>query len=265
VAERIDAPADPRLADYRHIGEPAWLKAQGLFVAEGRLVVERLLERRRFAVRSVVLTASAFEQLASWLASAAVPVYVVSPEVLERVTGFDFHRGCLALAEYGPPSDPAEWIPGSRCILGLESIANPDNVGGLFRVAEAFGAGGVILDPTSADPFYRKSIRTSMGAVLRLPFHRVSSWAAELDGLRAQGFEVVALTPHPSATPLDEYSRSLDSGKRLLIMVGAEGAGLSAAVLQLADRVVRIPIAKEVDSLNVVVAAGIALASLSAR
>jgi tRNA G18 (ribose-2'-O)-methylase SpoU len=146
--------------------------------------------------------------------------------------------------------------------VALEGVGNPDNIGGLFRVAAAFDAGGVLLDRTSGDPLYRKAIRTSMAATLRVAFARVDPWGAALDVLRRQGFHLVALTPDASATPLSTYAATMPAGWRLVLMLGGEGPGLTAGSLRAADVRVRIPISAEVDSLNVVVAAGIALAVL---
>jgi tRNA G18 (ribose-2'-O)-methylase SpoU len=261
VAERLEDPADPRAADYAHVGDPGWLRDRGLFVAEGRLVVERLIAAGRFTLRSILLTSPAFDAMAGPLAAVRCPVYMVSRQVMETLTGFDFHRGCLALAEREPTVSLPP-VKQQRRLLGMEGVGNPDNVGGLFRVAEAFGAEAVLLDPASGDPLYRKAIRTSMGAVLRLPYIRLVSWPADLERMRDDGFKVVALTPRQSAAPLDEYSRSMRQGDRLIVIVGAEGPGLSEPVLRLADALVRIPVAEGVDSLNVVVAAGIALAAL---
>ena len=264
MAERLEDPNDPRAADYAHVGDPAWLRDQGLFVAEGRLVVERLIEAGRFTIRSILLTPAAFEALAGPLVAVQCPVYLVSRVVLATLTGFDFHRGCLALAERATPDGPWASAAPRRRLLGMEGVGNPDNVGGLFRVAEAFRADGVLLDPTSGDPLYRKAIRTSMGTVLRLPFVRLTSWPGDLAAMRDEGFTIVALTPREPAVPLGEYSRSIAQGERLIVMVGAEGIGLSDPVLQLAHVRVRIPVAAGVDSLNVVVAAGIALSALPA-
>jgi tRNA G18 (ribose-2'-O)-methylase SpoU len=262
VAERLEDPADPRAAGYAHVGDSGWLRDRGLFVAEGRLVVERLIAAGRFTIRSILLTSSALEAMAGPLAAVRCPVYLVSRQAMETLTGFDFHRGCLALAERAPIARLPP-VKSQRRLLGMESVGNPDNVGGLFRVAEAFGAEMVLLDPASGDPLYRKAIRTSMGAVLRLPYLRLESWPADLETLRSNGFKVVALTPRPSAAPLDVYSRSIRQEDRLIVIVGAEGPGLSEAVLRLADALVRIPVVGGVDSLNVVVAAGIALAALA--
>ena len=183
---------DPRLQHYRHVGDPAWLEAQGLFVAEGRLVLERLIEYGRFAVDSVLLTEAAFRAIEprldpSWL------VLVADPAIVDGVTGFKFHRGCLALVHRPRGASPLSAFARARRLILLEAVGNPDNIGGIFRSAAALGADGVLLDPTCADPFYRKAVRTSMGAVLRLPFTTIDSWPQGLAALGDMGFTIVAL------------------------------------------------------------------------
>ena len=250
---------DPRLAAYAHVGDHRWLTAHGLFVAEGRMVVSRLLASS-YRIASILLTPTALAAFEGAIHTGA-PVLVAEQAILNQVTGFNFHRGCLALA-HRPGDQPA---PGrfvkARRLLGLEGIGNPDNVGGLFRVAAAFGVDGVLLDPSSGDPFYRKALRTSMGAVLHVPFERLEPWPDALTEYRRVGFKIIALTPRAEAGPLAEFARQADGP--MIVMVGAEGPGLSAAALAAADALVRIPIAPGVDSLNVTVAAGIALSYLS--
>ncbi len=257
----ISALDDPRVAAYADVGNPDRLRAAGLFVAEGRLVVRRLVEARRFAIHSVLVTPAALREMADVLDPAPWPVYAAPPRFLERLTGFDFHRGCLALARRGA-AVPIGAFARARRLLALEGIGNPDNVGGLFRVAAAFGLDGIVLSPTCGDPFYRKAIRTSMGAVLRVPFTVAGRWPDDLRTLGTGGMQIVALTPDPGATPLGDFADMLDAGARLVLMFGAEGPGLTRQALDAADRLVRIPIDSGVDSLNVVVAAGIAAAAL---
>jgi tRNA G18 (ribose-2'-O)-methylase SpoU len=144
----------------------------------------------------------------------------------------------------------------------LEGVGNPDNVGGLFRVAAALGGGGVLLDRGCADPLYRKAIRTSMGSVFRIPFSTADAWLPTIRALGDTDAEIVALTPHPAATALANLVRHLSPDRRVVLMLGAEGPGLSNEAIATATMAVRIPIAADVDSLNVVVAAGIALAAL---
>lgn len=245
-------------SEYRLVGDHAALVRAGLFVAEGRIVVQRLLQEARFAVHSIAVTPSAAAALEPILTVARQrpPTYVCDVAELRAVTGYDFHRGCLALA-YRPVTAPTLDLSRATRVLALEGIGNPDNVGGLFRTAFAFGVDGVLLDPASADPFYRKAIRTSMAAVLRLAFARVDAWPSGLDPLRRAGFVIAALTPSRDAVELHEFART--PHPRLALVAGSEGAGLSDALLGYADTRVRIPIDARADSLNVVVAAGIAL------
>ncbi len=250
-------------AQYAHVGDPVWLRAHGLFVAEGRLVVRRLIEAGRYEPLSLVVTPAALEGLSDLRARVRCPVHVVEKSELASLTGIDFHRGCLALARRPGVQPPLEAFAGARRLLALESVANPDNVGGLFRVAAAFDAGGVLLDRATGDPFYRKAIRTSMGASLHLPFTRLESWPSDLGLLRRRGFQIAALTPDRMAAPLAGYAAATGRDRPLVLILGAEGPGLTREALDAADVRLRIPIADGVDSLNVVVAAGIALAALA--
>jgi tRNA G18 (ribose-2'-O)-methylase SpoU len=254
---------DPRVADYRHVGDAGWLRAHGLFVAEGRLVVRRLLEDRRFEPASVLVTPAARSALADVLdASSDIPVYVAGQEDLNALAGFNFHRGCLALA-HRAPAVPIESLFGARLLVALEEVGNPDNVGGIFRSALAFGAGGIVLDGRSSDPLYRKAIRTSMGASLRLPFAQVEQWPSALGRLREAGYRIVAFTPADDADVLDTLH--LAHAERAVLVFGNEGEGLGAAAFEAAHYRVRIPVDPRSDSLNVSVAAGIALHHLRAR
>lgn len=260
MIEPIARADDPRISPFTHVGDHDWLRAHGFFVAEGRLLVRRLLEAGRFRVDGILLTPAALQGYGGAIDTDA-PVFVAEPEILERITGFNFHRGCLALA-HRPPDDVATGrFLRSDLLLALEGVGNPDNVGGLFRVAAAFEADGLLLDPRCGDPFYRKAVRTSMGATLNLPFERAAPWPAVLEEYKAMDFTIVALTPESSAVPLAEFAAT--ARFPLIVMVGAEGPGLTQDALRVADVRVRIPIAPDVDSLNVVVAAGIALAYLS--
>jgi tRNA G18 (ribose-2'-O)-methylase SpoU len=255
----IAAADDPRIGDYAHVGDAAWLAAAGLFVAEGRLLVERLIACGRFPIHSILLTPTALGGFGGAIDIHA-PVHVAEPEVLERITGIRFHRGCLALARREVVVQP-ETFERAHVLLALEGVGNPDNVGGLFRVAAAFGVDGLLIDPATGDPFYRKAVRTSMGAVLTVPFERVSPWPVVLDAYKALGFRVLALTPRADACPLADVKR--EPRVPLIVVVGSEGPGLTDAALQTADVLVRIPTSAQVDSLSVTVAAGIVLSRLA--
>lgn len=259
----IASPDDPRLDAYRRVADPVWLRQQGLFVGEGRLVVERLIELGRYDIVSVLVNRAASEAMVERFAALHANVYVCEDPTLASITGFNFHRGCLALVRR-PAAVPLERLLDASTLLALEGVINPDNIGGIFRSAAALGADGILLDSTSGDPFYRKAIRTSMGAALRLPFVRLQNWLADLERLRAEGFRLVALTPEPGALSLAGFVAAVPPGMRLVLCVGAEGSGLPAATLAAADARVRIPIDDAVDSLNVTVAASIALDRLRA-
>lgn len=258
MIEHVDRLDDPRISDYARVGDGAWLRDRGLFVAEGRLIVLRLLQTAPSAIESVVVTPPALAALEPELKAADARVYAAGASLLHALTGIDFHRGCIALARRPHPPGPAVFTSATR-LMALEGIGNPDNLGGLFRVAAAFGVEGILLDPTTSDPYYRKAIRTSMGAIFSVPFTRIVDWPAGLGQFTGAGFTIAALTPHAGAMPLSEFAQSLHP--RLIVMVGSEGDGLSDPALAFADHHVRIPTSDAVDSLNVVVAAGIALAA----
>jgi tRNA G18 (ribose-2'-O)-methylase SpoU len=175
---------------------------------------------------------------------------------MAALTGFDFHRGVLASAGRLPLPAVDDLLAPARTVAVLEGLNDHENLGALFRNAAAFGVDAVLLDPTTADPLYRRSVRVSAGHVLRVPWTRLEEWPVGLDALRDRGFVVVALTPAAGAEPIDRFARDLPD--RVALLLGAEGPGLSAAALARADRRVRIPIAAGVDSLNVATAAAVA-------
>jgi tRNA G18 (ribose-2'-O)-methylase SpoU len=267
---------DPRLAGYGLVAQPSALLRAGWFVAEGRLVVERLLSQRQYRIESLLLSESAHAALDPVLQENGfdAPVYVCPTALFERLTGYDFHRGCLALVRRPAPLDWRALVLRSRVLVVLEAVANVDNVGGVFRNAAAFGVDGVLLDPRSADPLYRKAIRTSMAATLRVPFATLGldpsaagerPWPECLLELAAQGFELIALTPGASAQDIDAFAATRGRAERFALLLGAEGSGLSSRVLELCRHRLRIAIAPEVDSLNLAVACGIALQRLLPR
>jgi tRNA G18 (ribose-2'-O)-methylase SpoU len=268
TVERINCANDPRLSEYRTLGDRELLVERGLFVAEGRLVVRRVIDNPRYRVQSLLANDAALRDLAPLIErlDATVPVLVCGTDDFLTVTGFHIHRGCLALVERPPAEEVDHLVRSAQTLVVLEAVANADNVGGVFRNAAAFGADGVLLGPTCCDPLYRKAIRTSMGAALTVRFARadVNDWPAVLTGVRASGMTIVALTPREPSEPLDAFAERPRSS-RIALVVGAEGDGLSPAVEAAADYRVRIPISDGVDSLNLAVAAGIALSRLGSR
>ena len=265
TVERIERADDPRVAGYLDVRDGHLLRSRGMFVAEGRLVVRRVVEDRRYRVESLLVNDAALRDIESCVVAAGrdVPIFIGAAAELEAIAGYDVHRGCLALVHRRPVMPVDELITSAPTLVVLEGVSNADNVGGVFRNAAAFNAGGVLLSPTCCDPLYRKAIRTSMGATLTVPFARAGTddWPGALTRVRAVGFTIVALTPREPSETLESFvARPLPP--RLALIVGTEGAGLTAVVEAAADYRVRIPISAGVDSLNLAVASGIALHEL---
>ncbi len=207
---------DPRAAAFRAVRDGELLRSRGLFVAEGRQVVRRVIEDGRYRVESVLVNEAALRDLEPAMAALApdVPIMVCAAESLEDIAGYDVHRGCLALVHRPPPASVDALAVASTLLVVLEGVSNADNVGGVFRNAAAFGVDGVLLSPTCCDPLYRKAIRTSMAATLRVPFARAGAddWPAALTSVKAAGFTIVALTPRQPSETLDAFNSRPRSG-----------------------------------------------------
>jgi tRNA G18 (ribose-2'-O)-methylase SpoU len=254
-----------RLAAYSNVPDPELLIRDGVFVAEGRLVVRRLIESQRFPVRSVMVTDTAFASLRELVDGGKdLTVYVVPQAVMDRVAGFNIHRGCLAIGQRPHPCHWRDLVKGGRRAMALERIGNADNVGSIFRNASAFGVNAVLLERTCADPLYRKAIRTSMGAALNVPFADAEPWPDVLRELAADEWVVLATTPSSSARTLAEVVPEI-ADRKVVVVVGHEGEGLSDAALEACTHHARIPTTDHVDSLNVATAAAIAMYELTAH
>jgi tRNA G18 (ribose-2'-O)-methylase SpoU len=257
----IDDPADPRLDDFRDLTSadrrPDRPGGRGLVIAEGVVVVRRLLDSP-YPPRALLGVGSKLAELAGDLRGRpALPAYEVSADTMAAAVGFHLNRGVLAVADRAPAPDPARLLRDARVVAVLEGVNDHENLGALFRNAAALGVHGVLLGPRCADPLYRRSVRVSMGHVLRVPFATLAGrWPDELGALASAGWRVVALTPHPSAVPL--AGAGLSGADRVAVLLGAEGPGLSEEALAAATDRVRIPMADGVDSLNVATAAALA-------
>jgi tRNA G18 (ribose-2'-O)-methylase SpoU len=259
----IDSLDDPRVAEYRDVPDPERLRRHGVFVAEGRVVVRHLLASPRFETRSVLVSPPALEGLRDAIEPRAdLPVFVMPVDRLTALVGFNIHRGCLAIGARPPAAIVGDWwreaSPGGL-VVAAEHVGNADNLGALFRNALAFGAGGILLSPGCCDPLYRKAIRVSTGAALRLPYAVDEAWPGALQALRAAGARVLAMTPRLPARDLEDAVASCVEGSPIVVLVGHEGDGLSGDAIAASDQRVRIPLAPGVDSLNVSTAAAIAL------
>jgi tRNA G18 (ribose-2'-O)-methylase SpoU len=195
------------------------------------------------------------------LSAAGVPVFTCSLALLQSITGFNIHRGCLAIGDRPAAVPPVALMQGRGPLVVLEGIGNPDNVGLIFRNAAAFGVSGVVVGAGCCDPLYRKAIRTSMGAALTVPFAVDDEWPGALAQLRGARWTVIGMTPDAGARPIDDVRMGRDA--RVAVLLGSEGEGLSTAAMSAADERVRIPMCGTTDSLNVAVAAGVALYALT--
>jgi tRNA G18 (ribose-2'-O)-methylase SpoU len=250
---RVIDPADPVAASFRAIPTYDRRDDADVFVVESRQCVRRLIDVARFPIRAVLCTPPALRALAPLLASISPAPTVCEAEVpvVKAVTGFNFHRGCLAIAERGPALAPEDLVARAATLVVLDAVSDPDNVGAIFRNALAFGAGGILLSPAAGDPLYRKATRVSVGATLALPFARSRDLAADLAAFTPDGEPIRPGEP-------------LRTGPKRAILVGAESEGLGPVARAAATRHVAIPMAPGVDSLNVATATGIALFALAA-
>jgi tRNA G18 (ribose-2'-O)-methylase SpoU len=250
------------LALYRDLKDSALRRsaelAGGVFVVEGMLALQAVLASP-YPLLSLLVLRRRLGALGDLALPAGVPVYVADEDVMAGTTGYDVHRGLLGLAGRLPGASPEELLGplGSPVVMVVEGVNDQENLGAIFRNAAAFGAGAVLLDPTCSDPLYRRSVRVSLGHVLRVPFARLSPWPASLELVRKCGFVPVALTPSSQAERIEVVSAELQ-GSRVALVVGAEGGGLSAPVLAMC-RAARIAMAGGVDSLNVAAATAVAL------
>ncbi len=255
--------ADPRLADYAHATDVALKKARGtehgLYLAESLLVFERAL-RAGHRPRSVLALGSTVDDALDLLGDTDVPIFVGPGELLAELTGYVLHRGLIASMHRPALPDPNDLLAGARRVVILEDVADPTNVGAIFRSAGAIGADAVLVTPRCSDPFYRRSIRVSMGTVLQVPWTRVGGWGETRELLTRHGFHVAALALTPEAVSLREVNGG--DHERLALVLGAEGDGLTDAAIAAADSVVTIPMKHGVDSLNVAAASAVAMWAL---
>lgn len=226
------------------------------------MVVRRLLHSG-YPIRAVLGVARRVAELGDQLDERApvAPRYVTTPELMAEVIGFHLNRGVLASADRARFGVAGDLLAAADAVAVLEGVGDHENLGALFRNAAGLGIGAVLLGPDCADPLYRRSIRVSMGTVLQVPFATLAGEVTHaLDQVRAAGFLVAALTPHPDAMPLAQAGLA---DRRVAVLLGSEGPGLTPAALAAADLQVRIPMASGVDSLNVATAAAITFAAVT--
>jgi tRNA G18 (ribose-2'-O)-methylase SpoU len=265
--ERLESLDDPRLSPYRCLKDKS-LRAEGLFIAEGRVVIDACLSRLHCPLESMLLSTSQVGSAADLIERlpADREAYVLPQTLMNQLVGFDIHRGLLAAGRRPAPRTSArllaEMAPGPATVLVCEALRNTDNAGACFRNAAAFGAAALLFDDASCDPLYRRAIRVSAGHALRLPWSHGDTTEALLESLSINGFVSVALGLGDDAAPL-----RLDEplAPRLALWLGSEGSGLSERAWRGCGLRRRIPIAPGVDSLNVATAGAIALFAVGSR
>jgi tRNA G18 (ribose-2'-O)-methylase SpoU len=259
ILTTVDDVADPRVDDFRDLTaadrRPDRPGGRGLVIAEGVVVVRRLIDSP-YPVRALLGVPRRLAELD--LSAVDAPAYAVDADTMARIVGFHLNRGVLAVADRAPTPSVAQLAAG-RLVAVLEGVNDHENLGAVFRNAAALGVDGVLLGPRCADPLYRRSVRVSMGHVLRVPFAALPEpWPGSLDAL---DHTVVALTPAADAVPLAAAGLT---GRRVALLLGAEGPGLTEEALRAAHLHVRIPMATGVDSLNVATAAAVAFHAVAA-
>lgn len=256
---------DPRLADYSHRTDVALRKStgtgHGLYLAESLLVLQRALAAGHEPRSVLALGTSADDALAA-LGSRDIPVFVGPGALLEELTGYVLHRGIVAAMNRPPLPSPESLLSTASRVVVLEDVADPTNVGAIFRSVAAIGADAVLVTVRCSDPFYRRAIRVSMGTVLQVPWSRVGDWTSTTRVLRSSGFHIAALALTDDAVPLRRFAA--DPPERVALVLGAEGHGLTPEAIAAADTVVRIPMRHGIDSLNVAATAAVAMFALSA-
>jgi tRNA G18 (ribose-2'-O)-methylase SpoU len=257
MPERIDSLDDPRVWHYRDLKDRALDRSGRWFIAEGEHVVRRLLASD-FPVESVFLSEKRAAEMAP-LVPAGVPVYVAPQAVMEQVLGFKFHSGVIACGRRKPPATIDDVIPKDRerlTLVACPDISNVENIGSIIRLCAGFGVDALVLGERSHDPFWRQSVRVSMGTIFSLPVVHTDDLLRDLRRLREEwGVELAATVLDETAEPLARATRPARFG----LLFGNEAQGLDETHVAACDRRVTIPMKLGTDSLNVSVAAGIFL------
>ena len=253
-------PADPRLGDYVNLRDTQLRKSleseHGFYIAEGHKIIRRAIESGH-RPRSVVLAPRWIDGLRDVLDPIDVPVHVVTEALAEQVTGFHVHRGALAAIERPHGNDDIDSLlrlveagAGARSrIAVLEDLVDHSNVGAAFRSAVALGVDAVLVTPSCADPWYRRSIKVSMGAVFQVPWARVDGWPEGIAELKHAGYFVAGMSLGEGSITLDDLVAQ--NHPKLVMIFGNEGHGLTPETDALVDARVTIPMMGGIDSLNV--------------
>jgi tRNA G18 (ribose-2'-O)-methylase SpoU len=274
--EKITSLDLPELAPYRTMRRSAEHEAQGIFIAEGEKVTRRLLESQ-FTVVSVVLPEKWLEDFRPLLEARPeqVTVYLAEKSLLETLVGYSLFQGVLSVGKIPPPTSLDEILekgPQPKLFAAIDGLSNAENLGAVVRNCVAFGVQALLVGETCSSPYLRRSVRNSMGTVFQLPVWEIRTanqmaaagrrdaparfdLAQTLRNLRARGIRCIAAHPHTDKKVLSQADFTGDC----CVVFGSEGQGISPEVLAACDEAVAVPMANEVDSLNVGAAAAVFL------
>lgn len=246
----IESLDDPRMAPYRNMRSQVEPLGQGLFVAEGEKVVRRLLQSP-LGVASILLPPEWVDEYVPIVEARPEPidVFVAPKSVLSQLTGFKMFQGVLGLGRVPEPPTLSGILalPRPRLIAAVDAVTNAVNVGLVLRNAVALGVQALVVGETSAHPYLRRSVRTCMGAVFKIPCLPSADLVATLGQLREAGVHCVAAHPHTDEVVLPDARLDGDC----CIVLGSEGEGIRPEVRAACDRRVVVPMQAGVDSLNV--------------
>lgn len=244
-------------------------QSKGLFIAESPKVIGRALDAGYEPVSLLMerrhITGQAHDIITR---CGDIPIYTAEREVLAGLTGFTLTRGVLCAMRRPPLPEVEELCAGARRVAVLESIVDPTNVGAIFRSAAALNIDAVLVTPTCCDPLYRRAVRVSMGTVFQVPWTRIGSEPSQwpqpgIQRLQTLGFQTAAMALSDTAVSIDDPR--LAAAEKLAIVLGTEGDGLTHRTIAGCDYTVRIPMAHQVDSLNVAAASAVAFWELRVR
>ena len=256
----------PELDVYARLTEAQLLNKEfpekGLFIAESPKVIERaldagyepvsfLMEKRHIVGEGKLV----LERISD------VPVFCAEFDVLTQLTGFKLTRGMLCAMKRKPLPDVKEICENKRRIVILDKVMNPTNVGAIIRSAAALGMDAVILTPGCSDPLYRRAARVSMGTVFQIDWTFMTD--DSLDEIKSLGFKTVAMALKDNTFSINDPR--LTKEKKLAVIMGTEGDGLSDSTISDCDFTVKIPMYHGVDSLNVAAASAVAFYQLAAK
>lgn len=259
TVEPITSLERPELEPYRTMKRDGTHRKRRIFVAEGDKVVQRLLESD-FEVVSVLLPEKWLLKLEPLLERRpeSIKVFTAERDLLEALTGFSMYQGVLAVGRV-PNAIPLESIlansPRPYLLAAVEDLTNSENMGGLVRNCGGLGITALLVGETCSSPYLRRAVRSSMGAIFRLPTVETDHLGHTLMRLRQMGIRNIAAHPHTEQVCLPQANLREDC----CLVFGSEGFGLSETILDLCDEVVAVPMANEVDSLNVASASAIFL------